>query len=301
MNSPSPSHSTVALESTLIAHGIFYPENLQLARDLELIIREEGAFPATIAVIRGQLRVGLTDEELELIAHPSPEETVHKLSRRDLGIALAQGLTGATTVASTMIGAHRSGIQVFATGGIGGVHRGVEETWDISADLQELARTPVIVVCSGAKSILDIPKTLEVLETLGVPVLGYQTRQFPAFYLRDSGETLEYAVHSPEEIAEIALSHWSLGFQSGLLVVNPIPEGEELDQQEHDRALQLALDLAKEEGICGKALTPFLLRALMESTEGKSLRANLALVKSNARLAAQIALCLREKESLKQG
>ena len=276
----------VALESTIITHGLPSPRNLETALEVEDIVRAAGAVPATIAVIDGVLRVGLDRETLERLAGASD---VRKLSRADLAAALVDGATGSTTVAATMIGAHLAGIEVFATGGIGGVHRGAESSFDISADLHELARTPVIVVAAGAKAILDIPKTLEVLETLGVPVIGYRTDRFPAFWSRDSGLPAPIRL---DDTADIARSHRlraAMGLQGGQLVANPIPQVAEIPAAELDPIIENALASAEAEGVRGKDVTPFLLARVLELTAGRSLSANIALIKHNAALAAEIA------------
>ncbi|MFZ1237894.1 pseudouridine-5'-phosphate glycosidase [Candidatus Amarolinea dominans] len=280
----------VALESTVIAHGLPYPHNLRLARRLEAHVREHGAEPATIAILHGELRAGLTDSELHYLATAT---TVRKVSRRDLPIVVAQKLDGATTVASTMFIAHRFGIEVFATGGIGGVHRGT--VFDVSADLPELAQTPVTVVCAGAKAILDLPATLEWLETHGVTVLGYGTDQFPAFYSRESGLTVDARVDSPAEVAAIVRAKRQLGMTSGLLVCVPVPAAAELPAQAVEPFIQQALSEADQRGIRGKAITPFLLARVSELTGEASLRTNLALLENNARVAAQIAVALTER------
>lgn len=280
----------VALESTVISHGMPWPDNLATAHMLEAAVREEGAVPATIAVIDGQIRIGLQAAELERLARG--DEPVQKLSRRDMAIRLCQGGLGATTVAATMIAARAAGIQVFATGGIGGVHRGAQQSFDISADLSELSRTPVAVVCAGAKSILDLPLTLEVLETLGVPVLGYGTAAFPAFYSRDSGLKVDAQVDDPAALAAICRTHWQLGLQSGVLVANPVPAELALDPALAEAAIAEALQEAAAQGIRGKDTTPFLLARVKALTGGESLRTNVALIENNARLAAQLALAL---------
>jgi pseudouridine-5'-phosphate glycosidase len=294
----------VALESTVIAHGLPYPTNREVALAMEAIIREEGAVPATIAVLGGAPRVGLTAAEIE---HLASAQNVRKLSRRDIAACLAQRLDGATTVAATMLIAHRAGIQVFATGGIGGVHRqGISESangrigehatrttqhgLDISADLPELARTPVCVVCAGAKAILDLPATLEWLETWGVPVLGYQTDEFPAFYSRSSGLPVSARVESPAEAAAVARAHWALG-GGGLLLAVPVPAAE-LPPEAVEQAIAQALAEAERQGISGPAVTPFLLRRVGELTGGASLRANVALLQNNAAVAARLAVAL---------
>lgn len=276
----------VALESTLIAHGLPWPLNLETARETEQAVRAEGAVPATIAVLEGVIRVGLSASELELLAK---RQGILKASRRDLGIAVGLKKTAATTVAATMFLAHRAGIRMFATGGIGGVHRGAAETFDISADLLELARTPVCVVCAGAKSILDIPRTLEVLETQGVPVLGFRTDEFPGFYTMSSGEKVETRVDSPEEVVAVLKVYWELGGAGVLLAQSP-PVEVALAPAEFDAALSWAEDEAKRQGIRGKAVTPFLLAKFAERTDGRTLAVNRALVVANARLAAQVAL-----------
>jgi pseudouridine-5'-phosphate glycosidase len=279
------SRPVVALESSLIAQGLPWPINIETAVAAEKAVREAGAVPATIAVLHGQITVGLTDTEIQELAQA---RDVLKASRRDLAAAIAQRRTAATTVAATMTVAHRAGIRVFATGGIGGAHR---EPWDISADLVELARTPVGVICAGAKSILDLPRTLELLETLSVPVLGYGTETFPAFFLRSSGEPVAARVDTPEEAAAMITAHWQLG-GAGVVVAQPLPEGASLDPAEWDPALAQAERLAAAQGIRGKALTPFLLARLAEITNGNTIRANKALVVANATLAAKIALAL---------
>lgn len=280
----------VALESTIITHGMPYPGNLEMARAVEAIIREAGAVPATIAVLDGKLRIGLDDPALEKLAR-TPDAL--KLSRADLAFAISQRRTGATTVAATMIAAARAGISVFATGGIGGVHRGAETSFDISADLEELARTPVIVVAAGAKAILDIGKTLEVLETRGVPVVTYGQDAFPAFWSRDSGHASPLRLDTPDDIARFQEARARLGIGGGMLVANPIPHKAEIARAEMEAVIGKALAKAGEAGISGKAVTPFLLQAIYEITGGQSLAANIALVKDNARLAARIALSLK--------
>lgn len=279
----------VALESTIIAHGMPYPRNVETARAVEAIIREEGAVPATIAVLDGRLTVGLDDEALERLGRATD---VAKLSRRDLPSILARGGDGATTVAATMIAAHLAGIRIFVTGGIGGVHRGAEESFDISADLEELARTPVAVVCAGAKSILDLPKTLEYLETRGVPVIGYGTGSFPAFYSRSSGLALSQRCDDPAEAAAILRAQAALGYPGGAVIANPIPAADALPAEKMDAVIGQALREAEAKGIAGKDVTPFLLGRIVEITGGKSLEANIALVKHNARIGARIAVAL---------
>ncbi|MBP2228366.1 pseudouridine-5'-phosphate glycosidase [Azospirillum agricola] len=277
----------VALESTVISHGMPYPRNLDSARALEAEVRAAGAVPATIAVMDGRIRVGLDDPALERLA--AGGTAAWKLSRRDLPTALAVGALGATTVAATMIAARMAGIAVFATGGIGGVHRGAETSFDVSADLDELARTPVCVVCAGAKSILDLPKTLEVLETRGVPVLGFGTDEFPAFYSRRSGLPVSHRCDNVSEVAAILHAKWDLGLEGGVLLANPIPPADELDGEAMEAAIGLALADADSKGIKGKDITPHLLAALERLTEGRSLTANMALIRDNARVAAGVA------------
>lgn len=278
----------VALESTIVAHGMPWPHNLDTARRVEAEVRRHGAVPATIAILGGRLKAGLSDEELQTLARRGP--AVAKASRRDLGALVARGADGATTVAATMIVAALAGIRVFATGGIGGVHRGAESSFDISADLLELARTPVAVVCAGAKSILDLGLTLEVLETHGVPVIGYGTDALPAFYVRDSGHRLEIRADTPLEVARTMRAHWSLGLGSGLVVANPIPAEHAMPARRVDQAIAQALDEARARGVKGKASTPFLLARVAELTGGDSLAANIALVLNNAALAARVAV-----------
>lgn len=277
----------VALESTVITHGLPSPENLKLAREMESIVRAEGAVPATIALMDGKILIGLTAEQLENLARA---ENSRKISRRDFGIALAKKEAGGTTVAGTLFAAHAAGIQVFATGGIGGVHR--DAPFDISADLPELSRTPLVVVCAGAKSILDLPSTLEYLETAGVPVLGYQTDVFPAFFSASSGLPVTARADSPEEVAAIARTHWSLGLASAVLVAQPLPEGTALPGEKMDALIRQAVADASSAEIHGPATTPYLLSRLTELSGGESLQANLALLHNNARLAARIAAAL---------
>ncbi|MHB8193863.1 MAG: pseudouridine-5'-phosphate glycosidase [Bellilinea sp.] len=277
----------VALESTVITHGLPYPDNLNLARDLENEIAGEQATPATIALLDGKIQVGLTSSQLERLA---TAEGAIKVSRRNFGLALARGLVGGTTVAGTMHVAHQAGIQVFATGGIGGVHRNAP--FDVSNDLMELGRTPMVVVCAGAKSILDLPATLEVLETQGVLVLGYQTDEFPAFFSRTSGLALSARSDSPEDIAAIARAHWQVGVDSAILVVNPLAEEVALDYGEVESYIRTALQDAEEQGVHGSSMTPYLLARINELSGGRTLQANLALLRSNARLAARIAVAL---------
>jgi len=277
----------VALESTVISHGFPYPENLETALAVEQAIREEGAIPATIAVLKGQVMVGLDRSQLEHFSHA---KGIRKCSRRDLPITIGLGLDGATTVAGTMIVAHEAGIPIFSTGGIGGVHRG--HPFDVSTDLEELARTEVIVVCAGAKAILDLPLTLERLETLGVPVLGYGTDEFPAFYSRSSGLPVDVRVDEPHEVARIARARQIAGIQGGLLVTVPVPLEDEWPAAEAEKVIAEATRQADELGVRGKALTPFLLARISELTGGRSQRANVSLLINNARVAAQIAVAL---------
>lgn len=281
----------VALESTILSHGMPYPENVEFAHKVEEIVRAEGAIPATTAIINGQLKVGLTTDELEMMCKG---EGVGKVSRRDVATYVAAGLPGATTVATTMMIAAMAGIKIFATGGIGGVHRGAETTMDISADLQELAKTPVGVVCAGAKSILDIGLTLEYLETMGVPVLGMETNDFPAFYCRKSGFGVDYNVESPEMCAKILKTKWDLGLQGGAVIANPIPTEWELDFDEMEAVINKALEMAKEQGIKGKATTPFLLSHIKEITKGVAFASNKELAYHNAKVAAKIAYALAQ-------
>ena len=282
----------VALESTIISHGMPYPQNVETALAVEGIIRENGAVPATIAIIGGRLKAGCTKEEIENLGRTGTAVT--KASRRDLAMLCARGQDGATTVTTTMIIAHMAGIKVFATGGIGGVHRGAETTMDISADLEELAHTPVMVVCAGAKSILDLGLTLEYLETHGVPVLGYGTKELPAFYTRHSGFSVDYQVDSPEELAAAFQASLELGFQGGMLVTNPIPEEYSMDPKVINAAIGEALEQAAANGVHGKETTPFLLAKVKELTGGDSLDSNIQLVFNNARLAARTAACLAQ-------
>lgn len=278
----------VALESTIITHGMPYPQNLEMARNVEQVIRDNGAVPATIAVMGGQIHIGLTDATLQALAQTPPEQAM-KLSRADLAVCLANGRTGATTVAATMICAALAGISVFATGGIGGVHRGAETSFDVSADLHELAQTPVTVVAAGAKAILDLPKTWEVLETLGVPVIAYGQDELPAFWSRSSGIPAPLRMDSPAEIAAAARMRAALGLKGGQLVANPIPPEDEITQSEILSVILKALDEAEVQGVAAKSVTPFLLQRIFELTEGRSLSSNIALVMNNARLAAEIA------------
>jgi pseudouridine-5'-phosphate glycosidase len=277
----------VALESALITHGLPHPKNLDVALALEAVVREAGAVPATIAILSGQITVGLTDEQLVYLAEA---ENVRKCSRRDLPVAVGRGEDGATTVAGTMIVAHRAGIRVFATGGIGGVHRG--HPFDVSADLLELGRTPVTVVCAGAKAILDLPLTLEVLETQGVPVIGYGTEEFPAFYTHSSGLPVDVRCDTPQQVAAVVRARDELNLLGGTLVTVPVPAEDELSAAEAEVAIATALAEAEAQGIKGKAVTPFLLARVSELTGEASLRANMALLLNNARVASAIAVAL---------
>jgi len=268
----------------VITHGLPRQKNLELARGMEAQIREVGAIPATVAVIEGTIRIGLADGELVRLAE---SESVHKISQRDFATAVLRKRTGGTTVSGTMFAAHQTGIKVFATGGIGGVHR--ETPFDISNDLRALAEIPMLVVCAGAKSILDLPSTLENLETMGVPVVGYQTEEFPAFYSRTSGLKLTARSESPDEIADFMRAHWGLGLNTAVLVANPIPEEESIPTSEFEPIRSQVSDEARQKGIQGQAMTPFMLERIGDLTSGRTLRANLALLLNNARLAAQIA------------
>lgn len=280
----------VALESTIIAHGMPFPENVETALKVEQAIRDNGAIPATIAILNGKLKAGLTADEINHLGKLGNQAI--KTSRRDIPFMLAKGLPGATTVASTMIIAEMAGIAIFATGGIGGVHRGANETLDISADLQELANTDVAVVCAGAKSILDIGLTLEYLETFGVPVIGYQTDEFPAFYTRRSGSGVDYRVDTPDELAKALKIKWETGLKGGVVIANPIPAEYEPAFSAIQNATDTALEESRQKGIKGKEITPFLLARIKELTGGESLRSNIGLVLNNARLAATISVAL---------
>ena len=284
----------VALESTIISHGMPYPQNKETALQVEQIVRDNGAVPATIALINGKIKVGLTNYEIDYLAESGSK--IVKASRRDIPYLLAKKIDGATTVASTMIAANLAGIQIFATGGIGGVHRGASETFDISADLQELANTNVAVVCAGIKSILDLGLTLEYLETYGVPVLGFQTDELPAFYTQKSGFKVNYNMNSAAEIAELLKTKWSLNLKGGVIIANPIPEEKQLDYDVMKSAIDEAIVQEKELGIKGKESTPFLLGKVKEHTDGLSLEANIELVYNNAKLAAQIAQVYKKLE-----
>ncbi|WP_029100893.1 pseudouridine-5'-phosphate glycosidase [Brevibacillus thermoruber] len=284
----------VALETTIISHGMPYPQNLEMAKEVERIIRDNGAVPATIGIMNGKIKIGLTESELEEFA---TNKSVEKVSRRDFPYILASGKIGATTVAATMIAAQLAGIRVFATGGIGGVHREGEITWDVSADLTELAQTNVAVVCSGAKSILDLGRTLEYLETHGVPVVGYRTDEFPSFFARESGFGVDFRLDTPEEVAALMDTKWQLGLNGGLVIANPVPEADALNHREIEAVIQQALAEAKEKGITGKQVTPFLLDRVKQLTAGKSLQTNIALVKHNAEVAARIAAAYHVKKN----
>jgi pseudouridylate synthase len=279
----------VALESTIITHGMPYPANLDTARAVEQVVRSAGAVPATVALVGGRLKAGLTDGELTGLAERAEGGDIAKASRRDLSSLVARGADGGTTVAATMYIAHLAGIEVFATGGIGGVHRGAELTFDVSADLTELGATPVTVVCAGAKSILDLPKTLEVLETHGVPVIGVGTDEFPAFFTRTSGLPVDHRVDSPAELAATVRAHRNLSLR-GVLVANPIPEADALEAAEIDARIGEALADAERDGVTRKEVTPYLLARINDLTGGRSLTANIALVKNNAHFAARLAV-----------
>ena len=279
----------VALESTIISHGMPYPQNVQTAREVEQIIRDGGATPATIAIMDGKICVGLSDAQLEQLGNTAG---VLKVSRRDLPYVLSQKKLGATTVAATMICADLAGIRVFVTGGIGGVHRGAESSFDISADLQELAHTSVAVVCAGAKSILDLPLTLEYLETHGVPVVSVGQAQFPAFFTRDSGLNADFQIDDAASLAAFVPPKWQLGLNGGVVVANPVPEAHAMPKAEIDAMTEQALREADEQGVCGKAVTPFLLARIKQLTGGRSLETNIALVKNNAVLGAELAVKL---------
>jgi pseudouridylate synthase len=282
----------VALESTIISHGMPYPQNVHTAREVEQIIRDNGAVPATIAILDGKIKIGLSDEELEYLGK---SRSVEKASRRDLPYLLSARKNGATTVAATMICAELAEIEVFVTGGIGGVHREAETTMDISADLQELAKTNVAVVCAGAKSILDLGLTLEYLETQGVPVVGFGTDSLPAFYTRTSPFNVNFRLDSPEAIAEMVKTKWELGLDGGVVIANPIPEEDAMEESFITNVIEKALGEAREKKIGGKQVTPFLLGKVKELTDGKSLVANIALVKNNARVGARIAASLAKQ------
>ncbi|RAK11915.1 pseudouridine-5'-phosphate glycosidase [Halanaerobium saccharolyticum] len=276
----------VALESTIIAHGMPYPQNIETALEIEDIIRDNGAVPATIGIIDGKIKIGLTKKEVEFLGE---SDEVIKVSRRDLPVVLAEKKHGATTVAGTMIAADLAGIKIFVTGGVGGVHRGAEKSFDVSADLEELKKTSVAVIAAGAKSILDLGLTLEKLESFGVPVLGYQTEELPAFYSRHSGFNCDYKLESPEHTADILKAKWELGLEGGVLIANPVPEADEIEYSVINEKIEQALAEAEEQGISGKKLTPFLLDRIKEITDGQSLETNIALVRNNAVVGAKIA------------
>ena len=281
-------HPVVALESTIIAHGMPWPQNVETALAVEAEVRVSGATPATVAILDGRLKAGLTRGEIERLARGGRE--IAKVSRRDISIVMARSGTGATTVAATMIIADMAGMRLFSTGGIGGVHRGAETTFDVSADLQELARTPVAVVCAGPKSVLDLSLTLEYLETHGVPVVGYRTDRLPSFWSRDSGLVLDVRLDEPAEIARVMQSHWQLGSGGGLVIANPIAEAFEVPRERIERAIDQALDDARIQRISGKEVTPFLLNRVNALSGGDSIAANIQLARSNAKLAAKIAV-----------
>lgn len=283
----SDGQPVVALESTLITHGLPYPVNIETAVEMEKTVRNAGAVPAIIGIVAGRIRIGLAPDELDSLLGSG--RRVLKVSRRDLAFVLSQGLDGGVTVAATMICAQLAGIRIFATGGIGGVHRGVADTMDISADLDELARTPVAVICAGAKAILDLPRTYELLETRGVPVIAYGTDDLPGFYTRETGLTAPMRLDTPGEIATLVSNHWSLGLSGGLLIANPPPVQTALDPAFVESSIDQALEAANDAGISGSALTPFLLDQLTRVTDGKSLEANVALILNNARLGGEIA------------
>ena len=294
-NGSSSGRPVVALESTVLTHGLPRPQNLQLARDMEKTVRENGAIPATVAFLDGKLHVGLNDVELERLAN---EDNVYKVGPRDYATVIAKKTNGGTTVAGTMLACKHANIQVFATGGIGGVHR--DAPFDISADLQALATIPMIVVCAGAKAILDLPATLEYLETMSVPVVGYGTDEFPAFYSRESGLDASVNLASPQEIVDFAKAHWATGLQSAVLVANPVPIADAIPQSEMEPWIRQANKEAHDQGVHGKELTPFLLQRISELTAGKSMSTNLSLLLNNARLAAQIAVAMRMNEKVRQ-
>lgn len=285
------SHPLVALESTVLTHGLPRPQNLELARDMERAVREEGATPATIGFLDGYLHIGMSEPELERLAN---EKDAYKVGPRDFATVITNEACGGTTVAGTMLACKHAGIRVFATGGIGGVHR--DAPFDISADLQSLATIPMIVVCAGAKAILDLPATLEYLETMSVPVIGYGTDDFPAFYSRKSGLDVSATVDNPQDVVEFAKAHWEAGLQSAVLVANPVPERDAIPGSEMEPIISQANREAREKGIHGQGMTPYLLQRIAELTRGKSMRANLALLLNNARLGAQIAKALRASE-----
>lgn len=285
----------VALESTIISHGMPYPVNVQTACEVEQIVRDGGAVPATIAILNGRIKIGLSEDELDFLAQPDNHDRIAKVSRRDLAYVLSQGTHGATTVAATMICAQLAGIEVFVTGGIGGVHRGATQTMDISADLLEMAKTNVAIVCSGAKSILDVGLTLEYLETHGVPVAGYGTEDFPAFYSRTSGYPANFILRDPEEAAWFIHTKWALGLGGGVVVANPVPQSYAFQPEEIETVIAKALKDADHRHITGKDVTPYLLDRVKELTKGRSLETNVALVKNNAVVGSAIAVALAKK------
>ncbi len=277
----------VALETTLITHGLPYPVNIETAADMQQAVRDVGAVPATIGIVEGRIRIGLTGQDIEtMLARKRP---LRKISRRDLAFAVSRGLSGGTTVAATMICARLAGIRIFATGGIGGVHRGVADSMDISADLEELSRTPIAVICAGAKAILDLPRTFEYLETKGVPVIAHKTDDLPGFYMRATGLPAPMRLDTPAEIAVLASRHWALGLSGGLLIANPPPEHTAMNRADVEHAIGLAMEAARGANISGAALTPFLLDHMTRITEGRSLEANVALILNNAKLGGEIA------------
>lgn len=290
-NALSENKPVVALESTIISHGMPYPKNYETALEIEKTVRDNGAVPATIAVINGIIKIGLNKEEIEFL---SVENGIHKASRRDIPVIISQKLNAAVTVSATMICAELAGIKIFATGGIGGVHRNAQNTFDISADLTELAQTNVAVVSAGVKSILDIGLTLEYLETIGVPVIGYKTDEFPAFYTRESGFKVNYRMDSAKEIGEMIKAKRDLGLKGGVVIANPVPEEYSMEKSKIDKAIEEALKKADEEGIRGKDVTPFLLSRIKDITGGKSLESNVKLVLNNAKLASEIAAGLQD-------
>jgi pseudouridylate synthase len=275
----------VALESTIISHGMPYPRNFETAMEVESAVRNNGAIPATIAIIRGVIKIGLTNADIEFL---SSDKNILKASRRDIPVIISQKLSASTTVSATIICANLASLKIFATGGIGGVHRNASETFDISADLTELANTNIAVVSAGVKSILDIGRTLEYLETLGVPVIGYNSDEFPAFFTRESGYKVNYRINSAREIAEVIKTKWNLGLKGGVLIANPIPEEYSIDKKESDSAIEKAIQSADKKGIKGKEVTPFLLSEVNKITGGSSLEANIRLVQNNAKLAADV-------------
>ncbi len=289
-NAIQTNQPVVALESTIISHGMPYPQNVETALLVEKTVRDNGAVPATIAILQGKLCVGITKEQIEYLGKKGL--AVHKASRRDLPVLLSRGEDGATTVTTTMIAAKMAGIRVFATGGIGGVHRGAENTMDISADLEEMSQTDVNVICAGAKSILDLGLTLEYLETKGVPVIGYQTEELPAFYCRKSGFPVDYRLDTPEQIAAAIHAKDEAGLKGGMLITNPVPKEYAMDEKVMDETISLAIAQANEQGVKGKDITPFLLDRIKTLTEGRSLETNIKLVLNNAKLGAQIAIAL---------